>query len=335
MPTRKDKDGYWHAEACVGRKRLHRRLPAGSTSSDAKRVEAELRKALDRPGKREVVIPGDPRLTDLMAEYMKHCDTLRHPVSSKEHATQIGPWVVNHTASEARRVAASIIKDMRHKYAPATINRRLGTLKVALKLAFEAGKTEIDYSSHIKRLAENNERTTYLTMDQVKLIADQASENVRAAIWIALLTGCRRGEICKISAADIGRNTIKIRAANTKTLQYREVPITPALRPWLAYIPLPINENGIKSGFAKAKHAAGFTDVRFHDLRHSCATIMLAHGASLHVVRDVLGHSSIKTTERYAHTMVKPQRAALAKLSVLHRDLHRAKKKPTLKVVNG
>lgn len=335
MPTRKDKDGYWHAEACVGRKRLHRRLPTGSTASDAKRVEAELRKALDKPARREVVIPGDPRLTELMTAYIVHCKGLRHPASSIEHATAIGPWLTGHTASEARKVAAQIVKDMAAKYRPATINRRLGTLKVALQLAFDAGKTDIDYSAHIKRLPENNARTTYLTMDQVKLIADRASENVRAAIWIALLTGCRRGEICKIQAADVGRSTIKIRAANTKTLQYREVPITPALRPWLAHIPLPINENGIKSGFAKAKDAAGFDDVRFHDLRHSCATIMLAQGAALHVVRDVLGHSSIKTTERYAHTMVKPQRTALGKLSVLHRDLHRAKNRPTLKVVNG
>ena len=333
MPIRKDKENRWHAEACVGRKRLHRRLPVGATQSDAKRIEAELIKALHRPAQRDVVIPGDPRLTDLMADYMSHCDGLRHPVSSKEHAAAIGQWLIGRTASEARQVAKEIADDMQGGYKPGTINRRLGTLKVALQLAFESGRTEIDYSAHIKRLPENNKRTVYLTMDEVKLIADQASENVRAAIWIALLTGCRRGEICKVTKDDITDDVIRLPAMNTKTLAYREVPITPALRPWLKYLPLPIKEAGIKSGFAKARDAAGFEDVRFHDLRHACATILLSQGVPLHVVRDVLGHASIKTTERYAHTMVEPQRSALEKLGDLHQNLHQPKKRAKLKIV--
>ena len=41
---------------------------------------------------------------------------------------------------------------------------------------------------------------------------------------------------------------------------------------------------------------------------------MLDLGVELDVVREILGHTSIKTTERYAHVMVKPQRAALEKL---------------------
>lgn len=66
------------------------------------------------------------------------------------------------------------------------------------------------------------------------------------------------------------------------------------------------------------------TRAKFHALRHSCATILLAPpiNAPLHVVRDVLGHTSIKSTERYAHVLVKPQRAALAKLGRLHTALH-------------
>ena len=54
-------------------------------------------------------------------------------------------------------------------------------------------------------------------------------------------TGCRRGEICKIVAADIGKDKIRIQAGNTKTLRYREVPIVPALRPWLKHLPLKID----------------------------------------------------------------------------------------------
>lgn len=42
-------------------------------------------------------------------------------------------------------------------------------------------------------------------------------------------------------------------------------------------------------------------NIRFHDLRHSCATLLLKKGISLREIQDWLGHSSSKTTERYSH----------------------------------
>lgn len=329
MPTRRDAEGRWHAEVCIGRRRLHRRLPQGATAGDAKRLEAELTRALhsDRTA-RLPAIPGDPPLVDLVGTYTQyHAKHLRSESTAKHHANRLGPWLIGRRASEARVVAATIIKDMRGSYAPATINRSLGILKKSLSMAWESGITPVDYSSLVKRLPENNQRTVYLSMAEVKQIADHASENVQAAIWIALLTGCRRGEVCKIDQADIGEATIRILAGNTKTLRYREVPIVPALRPWLKHLPLAINFEGLKSGFRRAREAASMPHVHFHDLRHSCATILLQLGVDLHVVREILGHTSIKTTERYAHVMVQPQREALEKLGVLHRDLHQKQKR--------
>lgn len=42
-------------------------------------------------------------------------------------------------------------------------------------------------------------------------------------------------------------------------------------------------------------------EIRFHDLRHSCATLLVKKGISLREIQDWLGHSSSRTTERYAH----------------------------------
>jgi site-specific recombinase XerD len=53
--------------------------------------------------------------------------------------------------------------------------------------------------------------------------------------------------------------------------------------------------------------------VNFHDLRHSCASILVASGADLYTVSKILGHSAITTTQRYAHMQVEQQRLALAK----------------------
>jgi integrase len=286
-------------------------MPAGSTAGDAKQLEAELRAAIGR--ERAPVIAGDPPMVEIMGLYLQHAEHLRSPDTAKHHAMRLGPWAEKYRASQARACMAHIVADMTGHYKPATINRSLGTLKKALHMAWERGITPEDYGAHVKRLPENNQRETHLNVEQVNTIASLASDQVRAAIWIALLTGCRRGEVLKITAADIGPDSITIRAGNTKTLRTRIVPIIPALRPWLGHLPLKITAEGLKSGFRRAREAADMPAVHFHDLRHSCATILLASGADLYTVAKILGHTSVKTTERYAHHQISAQRAALDK----------------------
>jgi integrase len=277
-----------------------------------------------------VAIPGDPLLTELLADYSeRHALNLRSPDTAQYHAYRIGRWCEGRRASEVQQVAEAIVQDLTGHYAPATINRSLGTLKKALRMAWKRGRVTADYSGLIERLPENNQKTDTLTIDQVRQLADAASEPVRAAIWIGLLTGCRRGEVCKIQREDIGEHTLRIQAGNTKTLKYREVPIVPALRPWLAHLPLAVTFEGVKSGIRRARVKAGLPGVGFHIQRHSCATILLAPpiNAPMHVVRDILGHTSIKTTERYAHVQQAPQRQALEGLGAAvdyTGDLHRA-----------
>ena len=50
-----------------------------------------------------------------------------------------------------------------------------------------------------------------------------------------------------------------------------------------------------------ARVQAGLADVRMHDLRHSTASFLVNSGRSLYEVQKILGHSQIKTTQRYAH----------------------------------
>ncbi len=322
MPYRLDARGRYEVNVCVRGVRLHRRLPAGATARDAKQLESELRLAAERASSaRAVQIPGNPPLTAVMAAYVADARHLRSPDTAIHHAQRIGQWAERYRASEARRCAAHIVADMRGHYAPATINRSLGTLKRALRVAWERGACAEDWSAHVQRLPEHNARDLYLTVEQVAAIAQHASPATAAAIWIALLTGCRRGEVLAIRPADIGADSITIRAGNTKTLRTRSVPIIPALRPWLAHVPIPLTFEGLKSGFRRAREAAGMPHVHYHDLRHSCATILLSLGTPLDVVRDILGHTTIRTTERYAHALVHRQRAALEGLGALV-DLH-------------
>jgi integrase len=62
--------------------------------------------------------------------------------------------------------------------------------------------------------------------------------------------------------------------------------------------------------------AAGLTmKVRLHDLRHAPASWLLAGGADLQFVRQRLGHSSLRTTERYLHTLPDADETALDALA--------------------
>lgn len=66
----------------------------------------------------------------------------------------------------------------------------------------------------------------------------------------------------------------------------------------------PLDPRNVLRHFSRVLSAAGIAHVRFHDLRHSCATLLLAQGVPARVVQDILGHSAIRVTmDTYAHVM--------------------------------
>ena len=312
MSIWQDEDGRYHVGIMRGGKRIHRKLPEGASKSDAKDLDAALRESLGKTAAPS--IPQDPPMTAILGLYLEHAKNLRSPDTAIHHANRLGPWAEKYRASQARQCADQVVRDMREGYAIATINRSLGALKKALALAWERGLTVENYGLRVKRLPEHNHRDMTLTMEQVKRLADCSSEQVGIAIWIALFTGCRRGEIIAMRKEDIGADSIIIRAGNTKTLKARTVHIVPPLRKYLEAIPLQINAEGLKSGFRRAREAAEMPWVTFHDLRRSCGSLMIEAGVDLYVVSKVLGHSSVAVTQaRYAVMQDDRVRAGLEK----------------------
>ncbi|MFC5907895.1 site-specific integrase [Streptacidiphilus monticola] len=79
---------------------------------------------------------------------------------------------------------------------------------------------------------------------------------------------------------------------------------------------LPIEPSTLNRRFATLLRQAGLRRIRFHDLRHSTATLLLDQGVELVVIKELLGHAHIGVTATvYAHVRLRIQRDAINRLS--------------------
>ncbi len=71
----------------------------------------------------------------------------------------------------------------------------------------------------------------------------------------------------------------------------------------------------VEHSWRRLRRAAGFPELRIHDLRHSYAAIGAAAGLGLPVIGRILGHTQASTTQRYTHFADDPLRAAADRIS--------------------
>ena len=164
----------------------------------------------------------------------------------------------------------------------------------------------------------------YQPHEASQLLAAARDDRARTMLLFALHTGVRMGEQRAVRWSDIDfeRRIITIcRSApkwlsiekNPKSNRHRRVDLTPELAEALETIRHPreivfCNPDGSKIQPGQfhevlwaAQKKAGLRRIKWHELRHSYASILTTGGAPLRVVQSLLGHSSMKMTERYAH----------------------------------
>ena len=142
----------------------------------------------------------------------------------------------------------------------------------------------------------------------------------KAILFTAYSAGLRVSEVVNLQMKHIDSGRMQIFIENAKGKKDRVVNLSPVLLDILrAYIeqsnPRPLNYlfEGVLPGegyssrsaqevFRQARQKAGILkEVSFHSLRHSFATHLLEKGVDIRYIKDILGHFSIKTTERYLH----------------------------------
>ncbi len=176
------------------------------------------------------------------------------------------------------------------------------------------------YVEYKKMQAEN---PVYLDENELDRILETTKNQTHRDIFLcAFHTGGRLAEVTclKWKNIDLQRRTIEVGDADftTKNSKTRTIPMTKRVHEVLSiriqrrrksseYVfnnpnGYHYNKDYISKSFKKIIRSLNMDErVTFHSLRHSCASYLVQKGVDLYTVKEILGHSSVSVTERYAH----------------------------------
>lgn len=220
---------------------------------------------------------------------------------------------------------------------PVTLNIEIRNLKASYNLAKKFKHSIHNPFTDIKQIKVVEKEKMVFTDEEIPLLIEAIDiPLIKNFVMIGLYTGMRLAEILNLQWNDILLNDKIIKVLNkenhrTKTTRIRAIPISEKLYPVLVNMKTELNEkySGEKYLFqsytkrpfdksfitTKFKHyviKAGLPEhLHFHNLRHTFITQLLRKGVSIYKVKVLAGHSSIKTTEGYAHLIVEDLRNAV------------------------
>lgn len=226
---------------------------------------------------------------------------------------------------------------------PTTVNYALHVLKFVLKDAVEQGVLAESPAVRVRALRSSDradgDRLRFLQPDEIARLLEAAEEPHRTFYRVAVSTGLRRGEVLGLRWGDVDlrkgllhvrrtRGRVKdgtdyvVREAPLKTgHSKRTIDLSPSLVEALLAFPAgddpeedhvfrspqtggPLDPDNVDRRFKADLTLAGLTEIRFHDLRHTHASLLIAVGVHPKAIQARLGHASITTTlNTYGHLM--------------------------------
>lgn len=224
-------------------------------------------------------------------------------------------------------IASYVVQRRKAGASNGTINCELLTLSAAINYARNRWDWQISNPVPGQYVKWSPGRLRYLEPPEKRQLINAAGDvNKRGAhvlpdfLFMAVNTGMRKNEMLDLTwdRVRIEAGSIILTADDTKNSRPRTVPLNKEAKAaiesrkryrnrhcrgsrWVFADRSGERVKSIHAAFVEAREKAEIEDFRIHDLRHTFASWLVMEGVSLYVVRDLLGHSSIKMTERYAH----------------------------------
>lgn len=192
--------------------------------------------------------------------------------------------------------------------APSTINKRIGAIR----------KEHPALPFKLPHMREIKGRIRWLTRDEevaMRRALYEIDPDVADLALVALYTASRRSEVLNLTTSQIRPDLHFLDIYQGKVGgQIKTVPIHPSIHDLLVRRLYEAREAGRQELFPDLqpsrvsyvwtilrKRLPGLADTHFHDLRHTAASRMVQAGVSMAVVKDMLGHADIKSTQIYSH----------------------------------
>jgi integrase len=182
--------------------------------------------------------------------------------------------------------------------APRTVLHIHRTLSKALKQAVMDGLIPRNAAASVKPPQPRREEIRPLNREQVCVLFEAVrGDRLEAMYIVAVTTGLRRGELqgLKWEDLDLEAGTLQVR----RTLWQEHGLVFPSS------VGTPISGGNLNRAFKATLQRAGLPkSTRFHDLRHTCATLLLKQGVNPKFVQELLGHADISLTLNvYSHVL--------------------------------
>lgn len=273
-----------------------------------------------------------PTLKEFAKRYMQeHSRAKKKPSSIKTDERLLRvillPLLGNKKMASITTEDVAAMHRTRH-YTPVQANRAVSLLSKMMNLAERWGVRPQNSNPcrHIDRYPETP-RDRYLSPAELNRLGEALDEfereqrapvTVILAIRLLLLTGCRRGEIQNLTWDQVDLDRRRLMLSDSKT-GFKVVPLAKPAVALLREAPRQKDNPYVCFGqrsphvttvvdkyWKKIRLAAELEDVRLHDIRHTFASFGVANQLGLPVVGRVLGHTTLQTTERYAHLSIDP-----------------------------
>jgi integrase len=351
---RKDlKKPMWYFRLCIQGTRYNRPVPEATTQRDAEKAEAIFKSELLR-GKYDLANrKGEMLFKDLVSEYNTYARLNKKSWKSEEcrvnsllnffgakKLREITPILIEKYRSDRRQTPRVHQKKQSKGKAPeavaiitnASINREVSILRKMFSIAVENDWLDVHpcVKKKVKPLKEGSKRERFLTPSEENALFAQCTgdqEYLTPILVCALHTAMRKSEILKLEWNRVDLKTGYITVTQTKSGKDRNIPLSSTLKKHLTALFDTRQSNyvfanpdtqkpytDLKKPWAKVLENAKVKGFRFHDLRHTAATRMVASGIDLIVVQDILGHADINTTMRYAHPVPERKLQAVSAL---------------------